>query len=199
MDREVIGREGDEAPAQAVARELELGRAHRDADVLCHGMDAGVGAASARELAGTAQRALERAAELTGDGSLPRLLRESAEPLPAVTEPYDERPRGRGIPDRRDIARDVFAHVGTHEHILRHLRKRAPALGQGPMGTSMSSAYSAAFSSAGASSALGASAGAATLETVVFLALGVTGSVTSSISTISAASPLRGPSFMMRV
>ena len=162
-------------------------------------MDAGVGAASARELAGTAQRALERAAELTGDGSLPRLLRESAEPLPAVTEPYDERPRGRGIPDRRDIARDVFAHVGTHEHILRHLRKRAPALGQGPKGTSMSSAYSAAFSSAGASSALGASAGAATLETVVFLALGVTGSVTSSISTISAASPLRGPSFMMRV
>ena len=160
-------------------------------------MHAGIGAPCARQVDRTAQERLDSAAQLARNRHLARLLGKAAIGRAIVCHAENE--RGIELWNRIEIRRRGH---GRSQQTGNGISTKKEGYANVPLEYSLCRriVYSA-VSSAGASSAASTFLGAAAFlgAGAAFLALGVQGSVTSSMITMGALSPLRLPSFMMRV
>ena len=165
-------------------------------------MYAGIGTSRTRKIDRAAQQRLDGTAKLTGNRRLARLLGKSAIGRAIVGHAKHQRSielwnrieirrrsHGRSQQTSNGIAtkKEGYANVPLEYSLCRRIVYSAVS----SAGASSAAVSSTASTFLGAAAFLGAGA--------AFLALGVQGSVTSSMITIGALSPLRLPSFMMRV
>ena len=160
-------------------------------------MHAGIGATRARQIDRTAKQRLDGSTQLTRNRRLSRLLGKAA--LGRAIVCHAENERGIELWNRIEIRRRGH---GRSQQTGNGISTKKEGYANVPLEYSLCRriVYSA-VSSAGASSAASTFLGAAAFlgAGAAFLALGVQGSVTSSMITMGALSPLRCPSFMMRV
>ena len=160
-------------------------------------MHTGIGTPRTRQIDWAAQQRLDSAAQLARNGRLARLLGKSA--IRRAVIGNTEYERGIELWNRIEIRRRGH---GRSQQTINGFATKKEGYANVPLEYSLCRriVYSA-VSSAGASSAASTFLGAAAFlgAGAAFLALGVQGSVTSSMITMGALSPLRLPSFMMRV
>ena len=194
---DIFGQEGIHSPQPPTARQSKLSVRYGHANVLGHRMHAGIGTTRTRQIDRAAQQRLDSAAQLARNGRLARLLGKSA--IGRAIIGNTEYKRGIELRNRIEIRRRGH---GRSQQTSNGIATKKEGYANVPLEYSLCrrnvySAVSSAAVSSTASTFLGAAAflgaGAA------FLALGVQGSVTSSMITMGALSPLRLPSFMMRV
>ena len=160
-------------------------------------MHAGIGTTCARQIDRTAKQRLDGSTQLTRNRRLSRLLGKSAIRRAIIGHAKYE--RGVKLGNRIEIRRRSH---GRSQQTSNGIAAKKEGYANVPLEYSLCrrNVYSA-VSSAGASSTASTFLGAAAFlgAGAAFLALGVQGSVTSSMITMGALSPLRLPSFMMRV
>ena len=165
-------------------------------------MHAGIGTPRTRQVDWAAQQRLDSAAQLARNRRLTGLLGKAA--IGRAVIGHAEHERGIELWDRVEIRRRSH---GRSQQTSNGIATKNEGYANVPLEYSLCRriVYSA-VSSAGASSAAVSSTASTFLGAAAFLgagaaflALGVQGSVTSSMITMGALSPLRLPSFMMRV
>ena len=194
---DIFGQEGIHSPQPPTARQSKFSVRYGHADVLSHRMYAGIGTSRTRKIDRAAQQRLDSTTKLARNRRLSRLLGKSA--IGRAVIGHAKHQRGIELGNRIEIRRRGH---GRSQQTINGIATKKEGYANVPLEYSLCrrnvySALSSAAVSSTASTFLGAAAflgaGAA------FLALGVQGSVTSSMITMGALSPLRLPSFMMRV